>query len=73
MKRPVYDLRVQTAVEATADPLIEENSFRVEITKRAHFLQQGREVLSGPDSELADRPRVYLGARAEPPGQTPQA
>jgi ABC-type branched-subunit amino acid transport system ATPase component len=48
----------------------------VEITNRTYVWQQGRLLLSGPGRGLADDPQViavYLGARAEPPGETFQA
>jgi branched-chain amino acid transport system ATP-binding protein len=77
MVESVYDFLVQIAAEGTAVLLVEQNvTLAFEITNRAYVLQQGRLVLSGPSRELADDPRVvaaYLGARAEPPGQTPQA
>ena len=79
MVESVYDLLVQTAAEGTAVLLVERNvTLAVEITNRTYVLQQGRLVLSGPGPGrgLADDPQViavYLGARAEPPGQTPQA
>ena len=68
MVESVYDLLVQIAAEGTAVLLVEQNvTLAFEITSRAYVLQQGRLVLSGPSSELADDPRViaaYLGARA---------
>ncbi len=69
----MYDLLVRTAAEG-AVPLIGQNVLPVvKITGRARVLRQGRPVLPGPGSELADNPRVAatrLGALAEPPGQT---
>jgi branched-chain amino acid transport system ATP-binding protein len=66
MVESVYDLLVQIAAEGTAVLLVEQNvTLAFEITRRAYVLQQGRVVLSGPSSELADDPRVvaaYLGA-----------
>jgi branched-chain amino acid transport system ATP-binding protein len=77
MVESVYDFLVQIAGEGTAVLLVEQNvTLAFEITNRAYVLQQGRLVLSGPSHELADDPRVvtaYLGGRAEPTGQTPQA
>ena len=66
MVESVYDLLVRIAAEGTAVLLVEQNvTLAFEITRRAYVLQQGRVVLSGPSSELADDPRVvaaYLGA-----------
>jgi len=68
MVESVYDLLVHIAAEGTAVLLVEQNvTLAFEITRRAYVLQQGRVVLSGPSTELADDPRVvaaYLGARA---------
>ena len=68
MVESVYDLLVHIASEGTAVLLVEQNvTLAFEITPRAYVLQQGRVVLSGPSTDLADDPRVvaaYLGARA---------
>jgi branched-chain amino acid transport system ATP-binding protein len=62
----VYELLDEVARQGTSVLLVEQNvTLAFEISRRAYVLQQGRVVLTGASTDLADDPRVvaaYLGA-----------
>ncbi len=65
MVERVYELLEGIAGQGTSVLLVEQNvTLAFEISRHAYVLQQGRVVLSGPSTDLADDPRVvaaYLG------------